>query len=266
MVLSADHPHTKEAGSSAESAAQAILERRGNSPRLYQNTLVFIAADKVRLQDLDEALRRFLAWDSILCEKEALDLSPFQVKQAETQRKAADGAVTARLPEACCWLLAPEQATPQESVTWHAIRLTGNEALAVRAAKKLKGEDLLIPAMGATILRKHLDDVPLWRGDHVGVKQVIEDFARYLYLPRVRNPGVIVAAIEDGVALLGWRQDAFGYAEGYDETSHRYLGLRFGRHVAVSEDDSNALIVQPAALQRQLEAEQPAPTATPGTP
>lgn len=265
VVLSADHPHTKEGGGPAESAAQAILERRGNSPRLYQNTLVFLALDKVRLQDLDEALRRFLAWDSILTEKEALDLSPFQVKQAETQRKAADGAVTARLPEAYCWLLAPEQATPQASVTWHAIRLTGNEALAVRAAKKLKGEDLLIPAMGATILRKHLDDVPLWRGDHVGVKQVIEDFARYLYLPRVRNPGVIVAAIEDGVALLGWRQDSFAYAEGYDEAAKRYRGLRFGRQVAVSEDDSNALLVLPSAAQQQIEAEQ-APTAPPGVP
>ncbi|MBM3880418.1 MAG: ATP-binding protein [Verrucomicrobia bacterium] len=273
VVLSADHPHTKEAGSPAESAARTILERRGNAPRLYQNTLVFLAADKVRLQDLDEALRRFLAWDSILVEKEKLDLTPFQVKQAEIQRKAADAAVTARLPEAYCWLLVPEQETPQSSVTWEAIRLSGNEALAVRAAKKLRSADLLVTAMGATILRKHLDDVPLWRGDHVGVRQVIEDFARYLYLPRVRDPGVIVAAIEDGVSLLGWRQDSFAYAEGFDEGAQRYRGLRFGRQVTVSEDDSSALIVKPDVAQRQANAEQPtvpvggAPTGTaPGGP
>ena len=42
-------------GSAAEAAAQAILESRGNTPRLYRNTLVFLAADQVRLQDLDEA-------------------------------------------------------------------------------------------------------------------------------------------------------------------------------------------------------------------
>jgi hypothetical protein len=31
---------------------------------------VFLAADKGRLQDLDEAVRKYLAWQSILEEKE----------------------------------------------------------------------------------------------------------------------------------------------------------------------------------------------------
>ena len=74
VVLPAEHPYSKESGSPAETAAQAILESRGNTPRLYRNTLVFLAADKVRLQDLDEAARRFLAWESILAEKETLNL------------------------------------------------------------------------------------------------------------------------------------------------------------------------------------------------
>jgi hypothetical protein len=85
---------------------------RGSTPRLYRNTLVFLAADKVRLQDLDEALRKYLAWASILAEKETLDLSPLQVRQAETQKQAADAAVTARLPETYQWVLVPEQKTP----------------------------------------------------------------------------------------------------------------------------------------------------------
>src|SRR5947207_6558766 len=87
--------------------------RRGSVPRLYRNTLVFLAADKTRLQDLDEATRRYLAWESILSEKLALNLDPQQVKQAETQKAAADSAVTARVPETYQWLLAPVQATPQ---------------------------------------------------------------------------------------------------------------------------------------------------------
>ena len=95
---------------------KAILESRGNTPRLYRNTLVFLAADKTRLQDLDEAVRRYLAWESILAEKETLNLDPHQVQQAETQKQAADGAVTARLPETYQWLLVPEQATPQAPI------------------------------------------------------------------------------------------------------------------------------------------------------
>jgi hypothetical protein len=118
VVLSAEHSYSKDAGNSAEVAAKAILESRGNTPRLYRNALVFLAVDKVRLQDLDEALRKYLAWASILTEKESLNLSPFQAKQAETQKQSANGAVTARLPEAYQWLLVPEQANlnfpPQE--------------------------------------------------------------------------------------------------------------------------------------------------------
>jgi hypothetical protein len=33
-------------------------------------------------------VRKYLAWESILAEKEALNLDPHQVKQAETQLKA----------------------------------------------------------------------------------------------------------------------------------------------------------------------------------
>ena len=65
-----EHPYSKEPGSAAEAAAKAILESRGNTPRLYRNTLVFLAADKTRLQDLDEAVRKYLAWESILDEKD----------------------------------------------------------------------------------------------------------------------------------------------------------------------------------------------------
>ena len=54
---------------------------------------------------------------------------------------------------------------------------------------------------------------------HVAVKQLVEDFARYLYLPRLAGPEVLVQAIRDGVALLTWRADTFAYAEGYDEAA-----------------------------------------------
>jgi hypothetical protein len=98
VVMSIAHPYSKDDNSPAHVAAKAILETRGNTPRLYRNTLVFLAADKTRLQDLDEAARKVLAWQSILDEQKNLNLSPYQVAQAETQRTAADSAVTARLP------------------------------------------------------------------------------------------------------------------------------------------------------------------------
>jgi len=258
VVLPAEHAYSKEPGNAAEMAARAILESRGNTPRLYRNTLVFLAADKIRLQDLDEALRKFLAWESILAEKETLNLDPHQVRQAETQKQAADGAVTARLPEAYQWLLVPEQVDPQAPITWQAARQSGSDALAVRASKKLRSDESLVSLLGSTILRKHLDGVPLWRGDHVAVKQLVEDFARYLYLPRLAGSDVLVQAIRDGIALLTWQSDTFAYAESHDEGAARYRGLRSAQAVSLAAE-STGLLVKPALARRQMDAEKPSP-------
>jgi hypothetical protein len=141
-------------------------------------------------------------------------------------------------------------------VQWQAFRLQGQEALAVRASRKLKNDELLISKLAATRLRLELDNVPLWRGEHVPVKQLAEDFARYLYLPRLRDTQVLVDAVQDGVSLLSWEQDSFAFADSYDEVTKRYRGLRFHQHVTVSEDDQNALLVKPAAAQQQFQAEQ----------
>jgi len=263
VVLPPEHPYSKEPESPALQAAAAILESRGNSPRLYRNTLVFLAADRVRLQDLDEAVRRFLAWETILAEKEALNLDPHQVRQAETQRQAADGTVNARLPETYQWALVPTQTNPQASVTWQAVRLSGTDPLAVRASKRLRSEEMLLTSIGSTVLRMRMDEVPLWRGDHVEVRQLVEDYARYLYLQRVASADVLMQSIQDGVSLLTWHADAFAYADGYDEAADRYRGLRGGQVVSVSMD-GGCVLVKPEAARAQMEAEQPSPSGTGG--
>lgn len=257
VVLPAENAYSKESGNPAEKAAKAILETRGNTPRIYRNTLVFLAADRVRLQDLEDALRKYLAWSTILAEKVVLNLDPHQVRQAEMQQKAADVAVTARLPETYQWILVPEQKTPQSPIAWQAIRLAGGDSLAVRASKKLRGDELLVTSFGSTILRKHMDDVPLWRTGHVTVKQLVEDFARYLYLPRLAGPEVLIHAIRDGLVLLSWQTDTFACADSWDESTGRYNGLRGGQGVNLSPD-SSVLLVKSDAASKQLAAKAPA--------
>lgn len=160
-----------------------------------------------------------MAWNSILDEREQLDLSPHQVKQAETQRRAADGAVVARIPEAFQWLLVPVQPNPQAGVEIQVMKLSGQEALASRASKKLRNDDLLAISLAGTMLRMEMDKVPLWRGSHASVKQLADDFARYVYLPRLASSVVLWRAIEDGLGLLTWETDTFAYADSFDEGS-----------------------------------------------
>jgi hypothetical protein len=256
VVLAIDHPYSKEPGSAAEIAARGILGSRGSGPRIFGNTLVFLAADKTRLQDLDEAVRKYIAWESILSEKDALNLTGQQVKQAETQKGAANSTVTARLPETYQWLLVPTQATPASPIEWQSLRLTGQDALAARASKKLKNDELLVTGFAATRLRMELDRVPLWRGDHVAITQLTEDFARYLYLPRLRTPSVLIPAIEDGVSLLMWEHEGFAFADSFDDDAGRYRGLRGGTTVSIVDIDCPGLLVKPEVARKQIDAEE----------
>lgn len=261
VILGIEYPHTKNEKSSALSAAKSMLENRGNAPRFYRNALVFLAPDKTRLQDLDEAVREYLAWESIVSEAEELDLTPHQQRQARSRLDTADKSVRARLPETFQWLIIPVQTTPQDDIEWQVFRLSGQDALAVRASKKLKNDALLMVQFAPTLLRMELDNIPLWReseegqANHVTVKQLAEDFARYVYLPRLRDTSVLVEAIQDGVGILSWTKDSFAYAEGYDDEERRYLGLRAGQRVSISGDNLFGIVVKPEAALEQIERE-----------
>ena len=114
VVLGTDHPYRRGGASPAETQAQVILESRGNTPRIYRNTLVFLAADVNRLQELDQAVRRYLAWESITAESDQLNLTPQQVRQAKSQREASAAETASRIPETYRWLLVPGQAKAQK--------------------------------------------------------------------------------------------------------------------------------------------------------
>ena len=74
VVLSVDKAFGKEGTNLAMQAATEILEKRGNSPRRYRNTLVFLAADRSRLDELEVAARYYLAWKSI-CDRRPSSIS-----------------------------------------------------------------------------------------------------------------------------------------------------------------------------------------------
>jgi hypothetical protein len=129
----------------------------------------------------------------------------------------------------------------------------------VRASRKLKAGELLLTSFAGTRLRMELDKIPLWRGDHVSVRQLVEDFARYLYLPRLQSPAVLSKAVQDGCGLLLWSQESFAYADSYDEGAGRYRGLRAGQTIPVPDSDSPALVVRPDVGRRQLDTTAPPP-------
>ena len=255
VVLDINHPYSKEAGNPAELEAKKILETRGNSPRLYRNALIFLAADRARLQDLDDSVRRYIAWNSIVREQKELNLDPHQVTQAENQRSAADATVKSRIPETFQWLLVPSQKVGEAEIRWDILKLTGQDSLAVRASKKLKADEHLLTSFAPTRLRMELDKIPLWPNGHVTIKDLVDHFGRYLYLPRLAETSILLQAIQDGVSLMSWEADSFAYADSFDDASRRYRGLRKMEHITISDPQSNGLLVNPDLAKEQINAE-----------
>ena len=95
----------------------------------------------------------------------------------------------------------------------------------------------------------------LWRGNDVSVRQLVEDFARYLYLPRLLNSHTLVKSISEGLCLLTWEQDSFAWADERDEAAQRYRGLRCGTTSNTPDPASTGLLVKSEIALKQLELE-----------
>ncbi len=251
VVLGPKQCYERGDGGAGLSEAKRILEWRGSAPRVYRNTLVFLAPDETRFQDLDEALRFHLAWRSIVDERDSLELLPSQARSAEAQVETTSGRINTRLRDAYPWLLAPAQSSPTDDVDWTPVRLRGAGALAERASNRLSRDDRLVARIAPSQLRMEADRTPLWRGNHVPVDQLIEDYARYLYLTRVVDSNVILEAVQDGVADMAWQTYGFAHADSFDEDSEEYRGLSTGKRIELQgRGPQLGLLVKPEAVPR----------------
>jgi predicted AAA+ superfamily ATPase len=260
VIIGPEAPHVKGTASSARTVAETVLEQRGNSPRSYKNAVVFLAGDSKALESLQQAARTYLAWKSIHDEKDTMDnLSKFQYNQVETKLKDSDAAVRARIPETFTWVLVPEQ-DKTGPITLREVRVTGNDPLAVRASKKLINDGLLNApteknplGMAGVVLRHELDRIPLWRGDHVTVRQLADDFATYVYLPRLKNTDVLLNAIANGAAAMLWEKDTFAFAGFYNEDAKSYAGLSVG--TTPPNIDLGGVVVRSEVARAQIAAD-----------
>jgi predicted AAA+ superfamily ATPase len=251
-------PEASHAGKASDTeglrTASGILEQRGTGPRTYRNTLVFAAPDKARLEELDEAVRQFLAWRSIVDDEKELNLDEQQRRQARDRRDQANETVQTRLRETYVWLLVPSQ-EPQGELSWQEVRIpVAPEPLALRATRKLREQELLLTEMAGARLRLEVDRIPLWEGNHVGVRRLRELFAQYLYLPRLRDESTLLEAVQDGIAKTTWNPDTFAYGDAWDESQGRYVGLVVGGYATIVLD-SSSVIVKPATAASQLAKE-----------
>ncbi|MBE9136925.1 DUF499 domain-containing protein [Nodosilinea sp. LEGE 07088] len=241
--------------SPARQWAEDALSHKGASPRYYKNMLLFLAADKAKLETLERVTAQYLAWKSIIADKTTLNLDPFQQTQAETKVGESDKSVDALLSEAYQWALVPDQPDPHGGIKWTEIRIQGQDLPIARASRKLIHEEHLITQYSASRLCMEALDPFLWRdSNHLDLKKLWDYMAQYLYLPRLKSAQVLLDAIQDSVSNLLWAE-TFAYAEGWDNSRERYQGLRAGQYITPTLS-SQSLLVKPAIAQQQFDAEE----------
>ena len=238
--------------------ARRALDTRGSSQRINRNMVVFLAPDAKRMEDLTDAVRDYLAWDSIAGRTEELGLPPQQATQAGNRLTAANQAVALRIGDTYHWLLVPVQPEPDRPVTWDLIRADGaKERLAERASDKLCQLDLLRTVHGPRSIRYDLDNrLPsVWQRGHIRVGELWGYYCRHPYLPRLSERGVLDNGIVDVASEATWATEAFAIATGYDEQYGQYVGLVIPGQDLVGQITDQTLLVRPELAIAQREKE-----------
>lgn len=250
VVLGPAHPHVAKSDETpALAAARGLLDERGKSARSYRNMLVLLAPDQRRLEELEAGVADHLAWTLIWEERDRRNLEPRQQDLARTKLDDANRVVDLRLGETYLWALYPSQPDPTGAIGWVALKCDTTTALAAKVSTKLANEGVLYGEYAPSLLRLQLDGVlaPRWQDGHVAVGDLWEDYARYVYLPRLAGSRVLIDAVKLGPGSITWEADGFATADAFEDGTYR--GLTRGEHAAVVTPQT--LVVEPAVAKAQ---------------
>jgi predicted AAA+ superfamily ATPase len=260
------HPRYRHSRGDEESPAMGFarraLDSRGSAQRVNRNMVVFLAADARRMEELEDGVREFLAWQSIAASDDRireLDLSAQQAATARSRLLAADQAVGLRILDAYHWLLVPVQPQPDRPVTWETLRAEGaRDRLAERASEKLVSSDLLRVTHGARSIRFDLNQrlAAVWERGFVRLGELWDYYCRHPYLPRLVERSVLDNGIAGVADDLAWDIEGFAVASGYDQATGRFTGLAIPQQDILGQVTDSTLLVRPdlALAQRDAEA------------
>lgn len=268
VILHPKVAHKAKTDSEAKAFAHKATEQRGSANRTHRNTLVYLAADEARLEELDAATRDYLGWSHVLTNEADLDLTLNQKNQAAQRQTQADQTVTARLMQTFTWALVPTQPDPASPFLIRETKVEGqSDSLAERVSRRLGNDGDLSTRQAAATIRLAITKVAqIWKDGHVSLGSLWTLYTQYPYMPRLRDRKVLNEGVIDMPML--WAEDAFALATEYDTTSHRYIGLWYPneQRSALPPTTTDALLlVRPDVAKQQINDE-PTPSGPTGEP
>ncbi|WP_202913508.1 DUF499 domain-containing protein [Acuticoccus sediminis] len=236
VILGPSTPHAgKGVGKSlATDAVTETLMRCRSAQRRFRNTLLFVAANEVLLATAREVMRKALAWQSICDDRRLQDqLTRAQIDDTKEKAKTSrDGAAKA-VRFAWSHILFPvktEATTAGAAFDLDHLSIASKDRAAIPSAVYEKagprGDAIAKERLGPDALALHLK--PLWPEEkpHLGVSEIADWFASYVYLPKLRDRLVLEDAIRDAVGKL---DPSFGYADHFESEVGDYIGLAWAK-------------------------------------
>jgi predicted AAA+ superfamily ATPase len=239
VVLAPEQFYSREEPRLALDGVLDYVRNNGTKPRYRGNRLIFVAPDHGALARLRDCIRVALAWNSIVEDVAAmrLVLDNLQAEQAKKELKGAEDVLPRVARECYKWLLCPSQDIPTGKPTVEIFPLNiSGAALGPEIERVCIENELVIATWSPIHLRSKLKEL-YWKAERPAVKATDfwEDTRRYLYLPRLKDRGVLAQAIVKGAGT----RDFFGTA--YGQSNEKFEGFKFG-DANVQFDDTLLLI------------------------
>jgi predicted AAA+ superfamily ATPase len=262
VVLAPEQFYSREEPRLAFDGVLEYVRNNGTKPRYRGNRLIFVAPDHGALARLRDCIRVALAWKSIVEDVAAmrLVLDNLQAEQARKELKGAEDVLPRVGRECYKWLLCPSQDNPASKPNVETFPLnTGGAAMGPEIERVCIDNELVIATWSPIHLRTKLQEL-YWKADKPALKAIDfwEDTLRYLYLPRLRDRGVLAQAIVKGAGT----GDFFGTA--YGEHEGKFDGFTLGD--ANVQLDDTLLLIEPDAAKAYEIAHPPVIPPGPTTP
>jgi uncharacterized protein len=219
---------------------------------------VFVAADESGLDTCCEFARKYLAWKSILEDKEMADgLTRVRFEDAGSRMRHSADALSQRIHSTWSHVLYPVAAQDGGNGSGPAAGFTLDHTSVVNRVpgkpiphvvyKKLRANGVIVDELGPDTLLPELRKV--WPEDkpHIEVATLLDWFASYVYLPRLRDDATLTLAIEK---LVGKLDSPVAVAQSYDQQSRKYGSVsRWAANLGTNI--AGGLLVWRAALPEQ---------------
>ena len=218
--------------------------------RKFMNMLLFVKTDRMKLDDLREAVRVYLAWKYIARESRTLNLTEQQVDECRKTIDKTSTEIDRLAREAWSVVLVPECLDGRDvnNITFKTVTAKSAGSITENVLSSLSGDELSRKtdpdALNADIARY------IWKNsDDIEIKRLWELLCTYCYLPRIAGFSVLESAIIGSI-------DRKYFALAHGKNGGKYEGLTLNAPYSVEMTD---YIVKRDIAEKLITPEPPEP-------